>query len=65
VRVCTLNFGVVRKNVVVHVHVINLAFHGLHTNNNDVRGVHSVGKAQRSFVGARAMWVYFVTRQFS
>jgi hypothetical protein len=45
--------------------VLNLALRGVHTHNNDVHGVCSVGRAQRSFVGARAMWVYVVMRQFS
>jgi succinate dehydrogenase hydrophobic anchor subunit len=38
----------------------NLALHGVHTHNNDVRGVRSVGRAQRSFVGARVFWVCVV-----
>jgi hypothetical protein len=78
VRVCALNFGAARKNVSVRVCAlnlgprgkmlvyrtrINLALCGVHTHNNDVRGVRSVGRAQRSFVGARAMWVYVVARQ--
>jgi hypothetical protein len=65
VRVCALNFSVARKNVGVQDRTINLALHGVKTHNNDMRGVRSVGRAQRSFVGARAMWVYVVTRQFS
>ena len=65
VRVCALNFGVVWKNVGVQDHVINLSLHGVHTHNNNARGLCSVGRVQRSFVGASAMWVYVVTRQFS
>jgi hypothetical protein len=48
------------KNVGVQGHVLNLALHGVHTHNNDAHGVHSVGRAQRIFVGAHAMWVYVV-----
>jgi len=45
--------------------MINLALCGVHTHNNDVCGVCSDGRALRSFVGARAIWVYVVTQQFS
>jgi len=62
VRVCALNFGAARKNVDVHDRVINLALCGVHTYNNDVCGMHSVGRAQRSFVGECTMWVYVVAR---
>jgi hypothetical protein len=64
-----------RKNVGVQVRALNLALHmciciircacGVHTHNNGMRGVRSIGRAQRSLVGARAMWVYVVARQFS
>jgi hypothetical protein len=36
--------------------------HGVHTHNNGARGVRSIGRAQRNFVGARAMWVYVVAQ---
>jgi hypothetical protein len=65
VQVGALNFGVVRKNVGVQDHVINLSLHDVHIHNNDVHGVYSVGRAQKSFVGANVMWVYVVVRQFS
>jgi hypothetical protein len=45
--------------------VINLALHGVHTHNNDVHGVQSVGTTQWSMVVAHAMWVNVVARQFS
>jgi hypothetical protein len=60
VRVYVLNLGVAWKNVGIQDRTINLAFHGVHTHNNDVHGVHSVGRALRSFVGACAMLVYVV-----
>jgi hypothetical protein len=62
VRVCTVNFSAAWKNVDVHDRMINLALCGVHTYNNDVRGMHSVGRVQSSFVGARTMWVYVVAR---
>jgi hypothetical protein len=65
VRVCALNFSVAKKNVGVQDRTINLALRGVHKHNNDACGVRNVGKAQRSFFGARVMWVYVVARQFS
>jgi hypothetical protein len=65
VRACTLNFGVARKNVGVQYRAINLALCGMHTHNNNVCGVRSVGTAQWTMVVAHAMWVNVVARQFS
>jgi hypothetical protein len=62
VRVCALNFDATPKNVGVQDRAINLALRGVHTHNNDARGVHSVGRAHRSFAGAHAMWVYVFVR---
>jgi hypothetical protein len=36
--------------------------HSVHTHNNGERGVCSIRRAQRNFVGARAMWVYVVVQ---
>jgi hypothetical protein len=60
-----LKFGVMRKNIGVRVHALNLALHGVHTHNNGAHGVCSIGRAQRSLVGAHLMWVYVVAQQFS
>jgi hypothetical protein len=64
-QVRTLKFGVVRKNVGVRVRTLNLALRGVHTHNNGMHGVCSIGRSHRSLVGAHAMWVYVVTQQFS
>jgi hypothetical protein len=45
VWVCMLNFIAARKNVGVQDCAINLALRGVHTHNNDVCGVHNVGRA--------------------
>jgi hypothetical protein len=64
VRVCVLKFGVTWKNLGVRVRTLNLALHsvhthikvcGVHTQNNRVRGVRSIGRAQRSLVGVHVM----------
>jgi hypothetical protein len=60
----TLNFGTAWKNIGVQVHTLNLELCGMHTHNNGARGLHNIGRAQRSLVGACAMWVYVVVRQF-
>jgi hypothetical protein len=37
----------------------------VHMHNNGTHGVRSIDRVQRNFVGAHAMWVYVVARQFS
>jgi hypothetical protein len=63
VRVCVLNIDTTWKNIGVHECTLNLSLGGVHTHDNDTCGVHSVGRAQRIFVGAHTMWVYVVVRQ--
>jgi hypothetical protein len=70
-RVCVENFGSAWKNICVRVRALNLTLCSVHmhkkvrtvyTHNNDARGVCRVGRAQRSFVVVRTMWVYVVAR---
>jgi hypothetical protein len=44
VQVCVINFGDARKNVVVQDRTINLSLRIVHTHNNEVHGVRSVGR---------------------
>jgi hypothetical protein len=64
-QVCALNICVAWKNVGVQECALNLSLCGVHTHNNDARGVCSFGRAQMIFVGVCVMWVYVVVRQFS
>jgi hypothetical protein len=62
VQVCMVNCGATWKNIVC---VLKLALCSVHTHNNGVHGVHSIGIEQWSLVAARTMWVNVDARQLS